>query len=221
MSNAPTTTRERALQLLGQGVQNSVVAAALGVTDSVISQLLAEPQFAAEVAALRYQNLTAATKIDAEYNDMEGELLKKLRRNLPLIQKPGEILKAIQVVNGAKRRGAQAVDQQSVAAKVVQISLPKVIHNTYITNVNNQVVEVQDGTGAGRTLVTVDSEKLESMAREREATRRLEYQESGVSETITPERLSKLPSPKNVSERFKAGSANQAELTGQALADFL
>ena len=46
-------TRQHALQLLGQGVAPSQAAAALGVSESQISQYLSDEDFAAELAAQR------------------------------------------------------------------------------------------------------------------------------------------------------------------------
>lgn len=179
MTNAVTSTKDRAMTLLGKGLSTSVVASALGVTDGAISQLLADPIFAAEVQKLRFASLTASSELDDRYNDMEGKLLTKLERNLPLIQKPREILQAINVVNGAKRRGAGSADPNAITANIVQISVPAVIHNKFVTNVNNQIVEVRDGSGSASTLVTISADSLDRVVREKALLPSPELPESG------------------------------------------
>lgn len=165
MAHDKSATEERALALLGQGLSSSVVASALGVTDSRISQMLAESSFAAEVQKLRFENLQQSTEIDSKYNNLEHKLLEKLEKVLPLVTKPRDLLQAIHIVNGAKRRGQVAPDQDSMNAKVVQLSLPNVIQQKFITNNYQQVVEVRDETGRStQTLVTASSGSLGGMA---------------------------------------------------------
>jgi len=53
-SGMTSSTEDRALQLLGNGVPAESVAAALGVTASRISQLLADPIFSEQVTTLRF-----------------------------------------------------------------------------------------------------------------------------------------------------------------------
>ena len=153
-------TRDRALQLLGQGLGTSVVASALGVTDARVSQLLAEQGFAADVQKLRFDSLQKSTSLDASYTDLEEILLGKLEDVIPLINKPRDLLQALTAVNGAKRRGQDSPDSASMSAKVVQLSLPPALQQKFITNVFNQVVEVKDGQGNANSLVTVDSQSL-------------------------------------------------------------
>src|SRR4051812_22331572 len=99
-------TEERALKLLGSGIGPEVVASACGVSASRISQLLAEPEFLGKVAELRFNNLQKHNETDATYDDIETKLLGHLKQVLPLIaMKPNELLRAISVINAAKRRG--------------------------------------------------------------------------------------------------------------------
>ena len=159
-SAASKATRDRALQLLGQGLGTSVVASALGVTDARVSQLLAESGFAEEVQKLRFDSLQKSTSLDASYTDLEETLLGKLEDVIPLINKPRDLLQALNVINGAKRRGQDSPDSASMSAKVVQLSLPPALQQKFITNVFNQVIEVKDGQGNANSLVTVDSQSL-------------------------------------------------------------
>jgi len=164
MSHDRSATTARAIALLGQGLSPSVVASALGVTDSRISQLLSDPQVAAEVQKARFENLQQSTEIDSKYNALEGKLLEKLERVLPLITKPRDLLNAINTVNGAKRRGQSAPDTDALQAKIVNLTLPKIVQQHFITNINQQVTEVRDESGNSQTLVTADSGSLDGFA---------------------------------------------------------
>jgi len=152
-----TSTESRALELLGSGIGPETVAAALGVSVSRISQLLSEPEFAASVAELRFANLAKHNTRDASYDSLEDSLVEKLRDCLPLMMRPMEILKAIQVINAAKRRGQSTPDSILQTSQVVKLTIPSVILNQFAitTNVNNQVVQAGE-----QNLVTMQSSTL-------------------------------------------------------------
>jgi len=148
-------TEERALQLLGSGVSSESVAAALGVDASRISQLLAEPEFREEVEQLRFTALQKHNAMDDKYDALEDKLLVKLEKSIPMLFKPGEILGAIRVINGAKRRGQSAAAQIINQQNIVQLTLPTQIVNNFTTNINNQVIRAGE-----QDLVTIQSGTL-------------------------------------------------------------
>ena len=155
-----TLTEQRALELLGSGAGPEQVAAAVGVSVSRISQLLADPEFAALVADLRFQSLSKHNSRDAAYDSIEDELLERMRNLLPLMMRPMEILRAITVINSAKRRGASAPTAVNSQQAIVNIVLPQVILDRYTTqaittNAQNQVVKVGD-----QELITMQSGTL-------------------------------------------------------------
>lgn len=158
-----TSTRERALVLLGQGISVDATAAACGVTASAISQLLSMDDFAAAVAERRFHALEKHNKQDAEYDSIEEVLTAKFKESIPLMMKPMEILKGLQVINAQKRRGASAPESIHDKQTVVSIQLPAVILNNFAhaniqTNVHNQVVSVGD-----KDLTTMQSGTLLNM----------------------------------------------------------
>jgi len=165
MSRAKTRTEERALELLGQGLSTGVVASALGVTDSAISQLLADENFASDVQKLRFDSLQKSTQLDSTYTDIEEKLLETLEESLPLINKPRDILSAINVINGAKRRGLDSPDSGALEAKVVQLTVPAVLQQKFVVNIANQVTEVQ-GDQINQTLVTATAGDLDELVKE-------------------------------------------------------
>lgn len=135
-----SSTEERALQLLGSGIAASSVAAALGVTESRISQLLSREDFAQKVSNLRYENLQKHNLRDSAYDSLEDKLLYKLEKSIPLMFKPETLLNAIKVVNGAKRRGQSAPEQVINQQNIVNLVLPAIITEKFTVNVNNQVI---------------------------------------------------------------------------------
>lgn len=139
-----TSVEERALSLLGAGVAAESVASALGVTGGYISQLLADDVFATQVATLRYENLQKHNLRDDSYDDIEDRLLEKLSASLGLMFKPETLLKAISVVNAAKRRGQATPEQVVNNQTVVQLVLPAVIAQRFSVNINNQVTRAGD-----------------------------------------------------------------------------
>lgn len=152
---APTTTRDRALALLSQGIPAEQVAAACGVTASAISQLLSEEGFASEVATARYQNLQKHNERDCKYDSIEDKLVEKLDSLLPLMMRPMEVLKSIQVINAAKRRGSSAPDSITNQQTIVQIVMPTQVVERFTTNAANQVTR----TGT-QDLLTIQSGSL-------------------------------------------------------------
>ena len=161
-----TSVEERALSLLGSGVPAESVASALGVTPARISQLLAVESFSTRVAALRYENLQKHNVRDERYDSLEDKLLERLERSLPLLIKPESILKAVTVVNGAKRRGQSTPEQVTNTQNIVNLVLPSVIADKFSVNVNNQVTKAGD-----QELLTMASGNLLKQVEEATAAR--------------------------------------------------
>lgn len=155
MTRAATTTEERALALLGAGVPPEQVAPAVGVTVSRISQLLSDPEFTAKVANLRFEALSKHNERDSKYDSIEDRLVDKLSDLLPLMMRPMEVLKAIQVINTAKRRGQSAPDHITNQQVVVSITMPTTIINKFVVNGNNQVIQA-----GNQELLTIQSGSL-------------------------------------------------------------
>ena len=154
---AYTGNARKALDLLGSGVQPVQVAAAIGVSEGYISQLLSDEQFQLAVAQQRYDSLLAASARDASYDAIEDELLQKLKTSLAFMTKTGEILAAIKVINGAKRRGASSTVGANSQSQVVQLVLPAGVRARFAQDAQGQVVEVQTDTGSHSLLTATSS----------------------------------------------------------------
>jgi len=148
-------TAARILEMLGNGLAPTVVSSALGVSESYISQLLSEESFSQQVTGLRYANLQAATTRDRSYDAIEDALIDKMKDLLPMMYKPMEVLRAITVINAAKRRGADAPDNTVIHQTIVQLALPTALTSKFILNAANQVVEAGE-----QELITIAAPNL-------------------------------------------------------------
>ncbi len=154
---------EKIKELLGSGLNGEVVATAVGVTPGYISQLMSDPVFNTEVINLRAQALMSATVRDTNLDSLEDTLMKRLGEKIDndLIYKPMDLLRALAVINSAKRRGQQA--QAAMTNKnttVVNLTLPTMIVNQYKKNLMGEVVEVTDPEGKTQTLVSMPASAL-------------------------------------------------------------
>jgi len=152
------TTESRALELLGQGLGTEVVAAAIGVSPSRISQLLSDTEFSTKVSELRYTNLAKHNARDNSYDEIEDTLVEKLKNQIPMMFQPMQVLKAIQVINSAKRRGTSAPESITRQQEVVKLIMPTQVIQNFTTNIANQVVNA-----GGQDLITVQSGSMDSL----------------------------------------------------------
>ena len=178
MANVPTSTEDRALALLGSGITPSTVAASLGVSESRISQLLSNDTFAARVAELRYESLQKHNLRDSSYDSLEDELLEKMKDCIPLMHRPMEILKAISVINAAKRRGQSNPESITEKQQIIQLQIPVQIINKFSTNIQGQVTEITTSEdNQSHSLLTIQSGSLDSLVKERKVSNGLPQRE--------------------------------------------
>lgn len=235
--SAPTTTgpvmnatQERAMALLGSGYPPSIVANSVGVSESYISQLLSLSWFAAQVQELKFLNLKKHTELDDAYDDLEEKLLTKLNKLVPLLIKPMDISRVLQTVNGAKRRGQAGSDVGHVTQNIIQLSIPTTLLQKFIKNTNNQIVEVQDGTGQPKSLVTTSSGSLERLSRETRETAELtdslsrtilegevSSAKAGQGQTISSEELELLANSRTLIKGLNESGRSKAPLTAEDL----
>lgn len=160
-------TQERALEFLGQGYSQERVAQVIGVTSGAIAQLMAREDFREAVRARRTEALKKQTELDSAYDDIEMKLVKVLEKKLPLmaLAKPRDVLDAIKVINGAKRRGAE-VAPTTEPSKIVNINMPVHLLQQF-TQVqkleNNQIIKA-----GSQDLLTLSPQALVTKARAEE-----------------------------------------------------
>lgn len=155
-----TGLKQKIADLLGTGLSETTVAAAVGCTPSYVAQLLADTDFRAAVLDKRVLALQAHTVRDSLYDTLEDDLLNKLQETIPFMTRTAEITRALQVVNSAKRRGVGAQESSSLEnAKTVVINMPTQIIYQYSKNANGEVIEVE-----GRPMVTATSTQVRGLA---------------------------------------------------------
>lgn len=162
---APTSTEERALTLLGAGAQPAQVAAAIGVTESRLSQLLSDPEFASKVTALKFESLQKHNLRDTKIDAIEDKLIDKLEQAIDLCYRPMELAKLFSTVNAAKRRGQSAPESLVNQQTVVQLFMPTQVIEKYSTNSHNQVISTGNQellTMQSSTLLNLRNKKVES-----------------------------------------------------------
>ncbi len=153
-----TTTESQALDLLGAGAAPSQVARALGVSESLISQFLAQESFAAAVAERRFSALLKHNKRDDRLDALEDLLIQKLENVAAFMHKPSEIIHAFTRINQAKRRGSSAPEQINQQHSVIQLTLPVQILQQVTVNAANQVIKAGQ-----QDLITVQSGRLPTL----------------------------------------------------------
>ena len=158
MTLANSSTNDRALTLLGQGLGPEVVASALGVTTSAISQLLSQTEFAAKVAEARFRNLSKHNERDNAYDRLEDELIEKMKDLMPFMVRPMEVAKVLQIINAAKRRGSSAPESITNQQTVVNLVMPTQIFQKFTVNTMNQVIQAGQ-----QQLITVQSGQMSSL----------------------------------------------------------
>lgn len=155
MELALSPIQDRAMKLLGSGLAQETVALTLGVSPSYISQLMAQEEFAAQVLELRFLSLQKHNERDSALDSLEDSLIEKLRSSLAFCVRPMEIVKAFQVINGAKRRGASAPEQISHQNNIVTVILPTQVIQKITVNAQNQAIRAGE-----QELITMQSGTL-------------------------------------------------------------
>lgn len=199
MTRALTNSiRDRALELLGDNIEPSVVASALGVSPSDISQYLADETFREEVTKLRYERLVGNNSRDRKLDSMEDKLLDKIDKSLGMIFDPMKLVQIYAKVNAATRRGASAPASLQTQQPAVALSMPTFVLQKFTTQVNihNQVVAVQNADGKAESLVTIQSKVLRDIVDNEQATKALSFERNhGDAGALsqTPARVGQAP----------------------------
>lgn len=157
----------RLLNILGSGTCSQVQAAqAVGVDPSFVSQLCAEEDFQVQIAEKLKKGMEVAIETDNNYAAIEKELSDRLRALAPWIQSPDQVIRTLKFVNEAKKKvqvnPAVNPGEGTERNKAVRLLIPVVVKQTFITNPNNEIVQVD-----GRDLVTLNSNSMQELLKEK------------------------------------------------------
>lgn len=150
--------QDQVKELLGNGLSVGVVASAVGCSDSYITQLLSDEEFAADVSRRRVIALSSAKQRDASIDAIEDKLLGKLKQAVDegAFYKPADLLRAFIVLNGAKRRAAIAGQGDFVQHNtIINLNIPEPVARKFTINQQGEVVQVGE-----QTLVTMPTTQL-------------------------------------------------------------
>lgn len=147
--------KQTVVHYLVQGIPTSQIAAAVGCDESYISQLKADPEIQSQIAA----QSAAATVRDSDFDETleraEELALGKIEKSLQFANM-GQALSAFRILNTARRRKDGPVVNGGVTVNVT-LTLPANALPRYVTNSNNEIVEVE-----GKTLVSATPRSLDA-----------------------------------------------------------
>jgi hypothetical protein len=148
--------KEKILEFLSDGLKPSVVASALGISESYISQLLSSEEFSKELREKKEGKLTELVSTDKTYDRLEQSLQESLERMIPFMTNPSHVIRALQVTNSAIRKSIPSLSGSQTINTLVQINLPESAKVKFTMNSENQVIEVE-----GRPLATLPTNELD------------------------------------------------------------
>ena len=107
-----------------------------------------------------YANVEKFKKMDNLYDDVELEMLEKLKASVFMMTRPMEITAALSKINAMKRRlGVSDSNQGEAPSTVVNITLPVQIIHKFTTTQEGHIVGIDN-----KSLVTIPSNALNRLA---------------------------------------------------------
>jgi hypothetical protein len=150
------TNKEQVVSLLLQGLSTSQIATACGVSDSYISQLRQDPEITAQLAEVAISTTLEDKQFDSRVEKAESLALERIEKSLGFANM-GQALAAFKVLNSARKRQDSLPGQQAAGVTVnVNLTLPATASARYITNSNNEIVEVEGKTMISATVKSLD-----------------------------------------------------------------
>jgi transcriptional regulator with XRE-family HTH domain len=152
------SAKDSALSLLAQGIPANQVAETIGVSESYISQLMSEEDFAAQLQTVKVQAAQEDLDYDKRIDKAEEVFLERIESKSAFANLQ-QSLQAFKVLNTAKRRRDSRVQTPGVQiGQIVNITVPISVLPQYKTNAQNEIVEVE-----GKTMVSASPKRLEEI----------------------------------------------------------
>lgn len=151
--------RDRAMNYLAAGLSETATASALGVTIPLISSYMAEEGFAEQVRAKRLEAAKHSEELHNNYASAQLKLSQKLTNmvNTDYPWTPLELIKVSETLDKMqeKYRPQKPSDAATAQLNMVNIFMPASMVAKYTTNVNNEIIAVDD-----KLLRTINSQQL-------------------------------------------------------------
>lgn len=185
----------RVLSQLSAGATQAEVALACGVDKSYVSQLCAEEDFQKQIQQNIVKATTRAIEIDDNYEEIEKIATDSLKRLMPLMHTPSELIKLAQMANQAKKKVAPKSvnpdENGNNVGRILRVIMPSVIINNYTMNPNSEIVAVGD-----RQLTTLNSASMTSLMNKHKDEQVIEQNEINSKPAL-------IDAPKGKSNEFK------------------
>ena len=153
------SVKSQVCALASAGVKQEVIASRLNISASYVSQLLQEEELRAKVTKAQLEVLDSRTQRDAQYDAIEDIILEKTKKIASSLYKPQDILRALQAINKAERRGASSQQLAEITraqeSSVITLDLPERVKSRVVKSQTKEIVSVD-----GRVLITKDSRLL-------------------------------------------------------------
>lgn len=151
-------TARMVLGYLGEGMTQAAAADAAGCSASYVSQLMEQPEFRALVAQARAVKYSKYAEMDRRADDLQLTALTRLEKVIAMEHKLPNLLRAVQVLDGMKRRSTAATDEAGAVAATVKITLPSAVRANYTVAVdmNNKVVQIGESNLIPATGAIID-----------------------------------------------------------------
>lgn len=148
--------KKAAARYLAQGVPTSQVAMAVGCDESYISQLRHDPEVVEWLKEFATDVTIQDTAFDNRVDDAEEKALQRLEKTLPFANF-AQSLAAFRTLNAARRRKEGPAAPAATTINV-NLTLPASALPRYVSNSQNEIVEVE-----GRTMVSATPASLEAV----------------------------------------------------------
>lgn len=156
---------EQIVEFLSKGFNNVQVSQICGCTPSYVSQVAEER--AEDIAVARAIVTIQKQEIDKSLNDLEESVLERLKAVLPFETNTTVLLRALQVLNTAKRKSEPEpivshnttnVANQTILVMPTRFIQPVQTEDSIVLNGNNEIVEIE-----GRPLINASSNAINNM----------------------------------------------------------
>lgn len=153
---------DRIISLLSEGYDQTTVAAAVGCTDSYISQLVADEVVREKIATARLGKLEKNVEHDTELDAIEDSAIQRMRTLIPFVTKAHEAVMIFNAVNSAKRKAGDGGPAKggNPGAPIVQLNISDAAAVHFRLSSDRQVIEVE-----GRSMATMNASTLNEKLR--------------------------------------------------------
>lgn len=148
--------KDRIVEMLVQGIPGSAIAAAIGVSESYVSQLSSDEDVAAQVLEAQERLAAQDNEYDTKLDKVEDQFLDRIDEKSRFANLQ-QSLQAFKILNSARRRKeSRAIQNQQQSAVVVPIILPVQVVPNFVMNSSSEIVEVQGRTMIAATVKNID-----------------------------------------------------------------